>query len=213
MTRKHIRVVALRKWFPPKDPLAVFMARLCILREDCMLEFHGMFPEEIPELDEHSSQWRRLYFFRNSIRTLMEIFGVVQGMQSNAEFKRILAKRPRAERLELQQFIKQINVAHVLVKKLRNSIGGGHVQHGDVQAMLDDIGFGRWGFFEAGELVKDTHFKFAGELVAATMAVGIPEAHQVEQLEADIKQISELLPVVVMMEKLLLMYVEARGLI
>ena len=37
MTRKHIRVVTLRKWFPPRDPLAAFMARLCILREDCSL--------------------------------------------------------------------------------------------------------------------------------------------------------------------------------
>ena len=143
----------------------------------------------------------------------MEIFGVVQGMQSNAEFKRILTTRQTAERLELKKFIRQVNAAHVLVKKLRNSIGGGHVQHGDVQVMLDDIGFGRWGFFEAGEVVKDTHFKFAGELVAATMAAGIPEADQVAQLETDIKQISELLPVVVMMEKLLLMYVEARGLV
>jgi hypothetical protein len=178
-----------------------------------MTEFDGMLPEEIPQLDAQSAQWRRLYFFRNSIRTMMEIFRVVQGMQSNAEFGRILAGRPKAERLELEKLLKQINATHVLVKKLRNSIGGGHVQHGDVQAMLDDIGFGRWGFLEVGELVKDTRFKFAGELVAAIMVAGIPEADQVARMEADIKQISELLPVIVMMEKLLLMYAEARGLI
>jgi hypothetical protein len=36
-----LQVSKLRKWFPPDDALAVKIARLCILREDLMLEMQG----------------------------------------------------------------------------------------------------------------------------------------------------------------------------
>jgi hypothetical protein len=83
----------------------------------------------------------------------------------------------------------------------------------DVRAMLNEIISDSGGFFEVGDRIKDTHFKFAGELVAGGMAVGISQADQVAKLEADLEQISGLLPIIERMEKLLLMYLDARGLI
>jgi hypothetical protein len=44
------RVVVLTKWFPPGDALAAKIARLCILREDFLLEMTGIYTEEIKEL-------------------------------------------------------------------------------------------------------------------------------------------------------------------
>jgi hypothetical protein len=39
------RIIKLRKWFPADDPLAVPVARLCILREDFLLEMRGVYEE------------------------------------------------------------------------------------------------------------------------------------------------------------------------
>jgi len=51
MRGAHVRIVVLRKWFPPDDPLAAKIARLCILREDLLIEMHGVYTESITELD------------------------------------------------------------------------------------------------------------------------------------------------------------------
>src|SRR5258708_35192649 len=88
-TKTYIRVVRLGKWFPPGDPLAASVARLSILREDFMLELRGIYANSIAALDTHSDAWRRMYFFRSSVRTLWEIPGALTTIRANAEFKRI----------------------------------------------------------------------------------------------------------------------------
>ena len=70
MSRTHIRHIDLASWFPKDDPVAVCIARLCILREDLYLEFEGLNPENIKLLDENSAVWRRTYFLVTS--TLLE---------------------------------------------------------------------------------------------------------------------------------------------
>src|SRR5262244_755652 len=73
MPGAHVRIVVLRKWFPPHDPLAAKMARICILREDLLLEMQGVYTEDIRELDGLSPQYRRMYFLRNLMRSQMEL--------------------------------------------------------------------------------------------------------------------------------------------
>jgi hypothetical protein len=86
--RQRIYPIQLSTWFPPDDPIAVVVARLCILREDCYLELQGFVAEPIQErghkpsnsfarMDDNSYHWRRLYFFRNYLRTLNEIRNTV----------------------------------------------------------------------------------------------------------------------------------------
>lgn len=77
--------ITLRKWFSPEDPLSTVVATLCILREDYFIDLIGLNKGGInvwaesqndtgfPDLDENSSGWRRLYFFRNSLRTLTKM--------------------------------------------------------------------------------------------------------------------------------------------
>jgi hypothetical protein len=81
-----VRIVRLRRWFSPDDPLAAPVARLCILREDFAIEIQGVYREEIGKLDSHSAMWRKIYFFRNLVRTLMEIESTIHGLSSNGEF-------------------------------------------------------------------------------------------------------------------------------
>ena len=51
MPGAYVKIVKLRKWFPPHDPLASKIARLCILREDLMLEMQGIYADTVAELD------------------------------------------------------------------------------------------------------------------------------------------------------------------
>jgi hypothetical protein len=178
-----------------------------------MVEFRGLTPENIAALDSSSLEWRKLYFLRNSIRTLYEIFRVVDAMQRNPEFRRILEKHPSAAQRDVKTLMQQINKNRQLVGRLRNSIGGGHVQRSDVQRMLNNLDPDAFGFIEIGDRLEGTHFKFVGELVAATMVADIPQTDKVAKLEADVRQISQMLPIVVEMEKFLTMYLDSRGLI
>ena len=207
----RIRIVNLREWFPPNDPLATCIARLCILREDLMLEARGIEPKEIEELDSHSDKWRKLYFHRNMVRTLMEIRNVLESLQREPAFKQLLGKQPKPKQLEFRRLVKEFNQAHEVIKEIRNSLGG-HVLQKSMQEALDEMDFDRWGFLEVGEILKDVHYKFAGELVTAILLRGVPEESQKSKIESDFKTIANLFPVLPLIDEILGMYAKERRL-
>ena len=87
------------------------VARLCILREDYLLELQGLIKTDFnsfdvsssvskpDSLDGNSPSWRRIYFFRKSLRTLNEIRNVVEGLFSDSANRAALAN----ETVELNQ--------------------------------------------------------------------------------------------------------------
>jgi hypothetical protein len=188
------------------------MARLCILREDLMLEFRGILAQEIKDLDKHSEQWRRIYFLRRAVASIWEIQGAINRICSDSEFKRIVQKQPRAEQCLVEEINKKLNNAVPLVKKLRHAFGG-HVDTKALANSLNHMNHERFGIIEAGQIIKTTHFKFAGELIAEIMLTGTPAHERETQLEQDIKTIAGLLPIIHRMEVIVLMYEEARGVI
>ena len=62
------------------------MARLCILREDLFIELQGLNDDPFPLLDEGSIDWRQIYFFRNLLRTILEIDGAIRKIRSDKGF-------------------------------------------------------------------------------------------------------------------------------
>lgn len=208
----YIRAIRLGRWFPPGDELAASIARLVILREDFMLELHGIHAESLPELDQHSEQWRRTYFFRASVRTLREIRGCLTRISMNKEFKYMLGTRSAKERRELSAICARLNSASAVTKGIRDSLGG-HVLHSAVQKAVDNLDYDRWGLVEIGRVLDATHFKVAGELVAEILTDGAPEAEKVAKIEEDIRTLADLLPVVRRLDEVLHVYVEARGLL
>jgi hypothetical protein len=54
MPEKRTLEIKLAQWFPPNDPLAMQIARLCVLREYYMLEMRGLTSGDLRELDVHS---------------------------------------------------------------------------------------------------------------------------------------------------------------
>lgn len=163
--------IKLRKWFPPNDPLATKVARLLILREDFALEMRGVYEEGIDALDSHSDAWRRLYFLRNLFRTLMEVQSGIQRLLSDKDFKVLLYKQSREVKREFGRLARVIAQAHPIVKEIRNDICG-HVKEEAVQEALDEMDMDSFGFWEMGRTLKDSHLKFAGELVANILVRG-----------------------------------------
>ncbi len=211
-TTTYIRVVRLSKWFPAGDPLAASMARLSILREDFMLELRGIYASSITALDTHSDAWRRMYFFRSSVRTLWEIQGTLTTIRTNPEFRRILQGRSPREQNQLKQILSKLNAAASLTKEIRNAMGG-HVLPQAITRALDNMSSDRWGVLEFGSVIGSTHFKVAGELIAEMLVAGVPEDKKLEKLKADMKTMASLLPVIQNLELILEMYASARGLV
>jgi hypothetical protein len=212
MTKIFIRSIRLGQWFPAADPLAASIARLVILREDFMLEGRGIRARNIPELDEHSDSWRQVYFFRNIIRTLWEIQGALTTIRMNAEFKRIFKKQSQRQQDELRHMSAKLNGAASIVRSLRDALGG-HVLPESVAKAIDNMPYGKWGFLEVGRTIGATHFKIAMQLVEEMFVAGVPENQKRSKMENDIKALADLLPVVDRLEKVIVMYAVARGLI
>ena len=176
-----------------------------------MLEARGIEPKEIEELDSHSDKWRKLYFHRNMVRTLMEIRNVLESLQREPAFKQLLGKQPKPKQLEFRRLVKEFNQAHEVIKEIRNSLGG-HVLQKSMQEALDEMDFDRWGFLEVGEILKDVHYKFAGELVTAILLRGVPEESQKSKIESDFKTIANLFPVLPLIDEIFRMYAKERRL-
>src|SRR5882724_10153919 len=95
MPKTYLRQIKLRRWFPPNDRMAATVARLSILREDLALEMWGIYEKKIKSLDAHSSVWRKMYFWRNLVRTLLEIRKTIETLNTIPEFKKALREQPK----------------------------------------------------------------------------------------------------------------------
>jgi hypothetical protein len=208
----HVSIIKIRKWFPPDDPLAAKMARLCILREDLLLEMEGVFTEDIRELDDHSAEFRRMYFLRNLVRTQIELSGAIQVLLRNEEFKDLLAKEPAEIQRDFRKAARAIGRAHPLAKEVRNDICG-HVREKAVQEVLETIDPGAWGFLDISKIAKNTHYKFAGELTAAILLKGVSDEDKAKIRSSKWETIAELVPVFALIERCLLIYAQDRRLL
>jgi len=90
----RIKAIKLRSWFPPGDPVAGAVARLCILREDLSLELYGIVGARFENIDNNSAEFRRMYFWRNSLRTLEEIKHSLNKINAQPSFRKALALEP-----------------------------------------------------------------------------------------------------------------------
>jgi hypothetical protein len=122
-----IRQIMLRRWFPPNDELAACVARMTILREDFAIEMMGLYEEQITPLDGNAEGYRKVYFWRNMLRTLSEIKSVVFKLNSLPEFRSALETQVQERKQQFQNLYRQFERTNDLLKSLRNDIGG-HVR-------------------------------------------------------------------------------------
>lgn len=166
--RTRISHINVSTWFPANDPTSTSVARLCVLREDLYLEIKGMVDEPIRSVDECSEDWRSIYFFRNSIRTLLEIRSATETLKLNKPFIRALSRQPPSLNKALMDLSSQLNTVHSLIKKLRNEVAG-RLPHEAIDKALHRIAPDTTCLIQMGNKAKEIHYKFALELVGATM--------------------------------------------
>src|SRR5258708_28630669 len=128
MSKIIIRQINLRRWFPREDRFAACVARMTILREDLAIEMMGIYKEQITALDGNMKEYRKIYFWRNMLRTLSEIKSVVFQLNSLPEFRAALKKQPPGRADQFRGLFQEFQEKQDLLKSLRNQIGG-HVLH------------------------------------------------------------------------------------
>jgi hypothetical protein len=206
-----IRQIMLRRWFPPNDELAACVARMTILREDFAIEMMGLYEEQITPLDGNAEGYRKVYFWRNMLRTLSEIKSVVFKLNSLPEFRSALETQVQERKQQFQNLYRQFERTNDLLKSLRNDIGG-HVRFEKVLAALGGMPADKWGFLELGEFLGKTHYRFAGELVLEMQITGLPDDRRIPEIERQLRKTAKLLPVFALMELVFAVYTEARKL-
>jgi hypothetical protein len=210
--KSQTRIVVLAKWFPPNDELAVKIARLCILREDFLIEMTGVYTEDIVELDASSAQWRKIYFIRNVFRTLAEIAGGIRRVIEDPEFIGLLAKQTPATKQMFADHKKKLDEGLDALKEQRDAIGA-HVQESVVRTTLNGLDRDLFGFFQVGKTSQDSYFKFVSELVMQAMVAGVPASEKLRVFRETNEKIANLFPAFSLIEQIVFMYVEARHLI
>ena len=214
LIKSRTRAVRLNKWFPAGDPLAPKIARLCILREDFLLEMEGIFAEQIAALDGSSEEWRRLYFLRALVRTLREIESGMQTLFCDRNFKRILAAQDADVRAKFTDHAKIMNDSLEVVTDVRNDICGHVLERAVAQAIADIANqHDLFALLETAPQMRHSHFKFAGDLIAQILVRGVPEHERHRVLEEKFIKIAELFPAFALIEYALDFYLLDRGIL
>jgi hypothetical protein len=210
MPYTNVRIVVLRKWFPPEDPLATMIARVCILRGDLLIEMQGVYAEAIEGLDSSSAEHRRMYFLRNMIRTQAELSASIQRLLGNADFRVLLERQPEAIQTKFKEMAKVIGEVHPLLKDVRNDICG-HVLENAVQMALKRISWESFDFLEVGDAANLTHFKFANEIVAEMLLKDVSEEERKEIRSSKFAQLAKILPAFTLIDYCFVLYSMDRG--
>lgn len=151
--------------FPAESLLNAYVARLTVLYEDLRIELIAVAQPSIPILDVTDERYRRHYFLRRSIATLVEFAETLRLLNECNEFQDIRSRfNPEITKYwdkALQFFAKH----EALLKKVRNDIGGHFGEQAAIYATthLDSAAVGK---IEA-EYLKTVHLHFAGEIAAA----------------------------------------------
>jgi hypothetical protein len=205
----HYRPVRLRKWFPPQDPLANAVARLCVLREDLLLEFFGIANERIDRLDDNGDFYRRTYFWRNSFRTMEETRKVLSRLNAQGEFRDALLQEPESVRNAFEELnALLIQTSREFLARLRNAVGG-HLDEKEFQLALDNMD-PLEGLVVVGERLGQIHYKFATDLLWSVLLQGVPEKQRSTKALELLQRTGSLTQLVSAMDNAIAIYIERR---
>jgi len=215
MRRSRTQHICLPHFFPADDPVAVTVARLCILREDLLLEGQAIRESALFSLDSNGPEWRRLYFWRNSFRTLENVRSAIHTLSREREFVDALSNEPVDIQKGFQKLKKGLSkVSDEFLKGLRNDIGG-HVQQKAVAEALKRMESDQRGLLQISLTgrVGDQHYKFASELVLQMMLPTKPVKNPDRELKRRSRKVAIMMWAVLIIDEIFNTYVNSRRLI
>jgi hypothetical protein len=82
-----------------------------------------------------------------------------------------------------------------------------------VEHALNDMPFGQFGYIEVGRTLKETHYKFAGEIVVRMLLEGVSADLEEIEAKSHFEKIASLLPVFALTDTIFSMYTDWRNLL
>jgi hypothetical protein len=212
MSSLQVRPIKIRRWFPPQDRIATAVATLCILREDFFLELRGIITDDIEALDKNSTAYRRTYFWRNSLRTLMEIRQTLNALSRVPAFRAAMAEEMGGARHAFEAAKDALNRAsEKFLRDLRNTLGG-HIDLERMQEGLDQIDIQIEAFGQFGDSRQNTQFTFALELLWAAILRDSPTTAALEDVNRILGDTSALIAAFGALDEVIGWYIHSRRL-
>lgn len=152
--------------------LDIKVARLAVLYEDLQVEVRGIAARRLKYLDFTDEKYRRLYFIRRAVATLVEYGGALVRLDQCPEFAKI---RERFSPRELQQWSEAkhfFDENKAVLANVRNHIGG-HFQEKASAYALSNMHPQAVAKIEIVRAPRDNRvgikLKFVGELAATAL--------------------------------------------
>jgi hypothetical protein len=137
--KSRTRAKELRRVLPHSE-LNMHIGRLAVLFEDLRIEMYAAsHRRKLASLDYTHSGYRRLYFLRRAIATLIEFIGTLEKLNQRPEFQDIKKRFSSEETSQWDAGIAFFAQHKEMFKTVRNDIGG-HFQQSIVAYALENAG-------------------------------------------------------------------------
>ena len=168
--RSATRMRQLRHVLPPspKSLLHENIARLAVLYEDLRIELTAASASSIRKLDRVDSRYRRNYFLRKCIGTIVEFAEAIRLLDGSPEFKVIKSNFSTDILKYWTEGVKFFRKHERFLKSVRNDIGGHFGTNAAKYAVLnlDTETIGKIELIDIGGPKARIHLYFAGEIAA-----------------------------------------------
>ena len=141
------------------------MARLTVLYEDLRIELTAGSEASIPVLDATDPSYRRIYFLRRSIATLIEFAETIRLLDECPEFQTVKQCFGRGGEKYWESGLRFFKRHEPFLERVRNDIGGHFGPKAAIYAIVN-LESGTSGQIELRDKTE-IHFNFAEQIVAA----------------------------------------------
>lgn len=167
--RSVTRAKEMRRALPHND-LNVRIARIAVLYEDLRIELYATAArQKIKALDHNGDGYRRLYFIRRAISTVLEIRGAFQRLDQLPEFRRLRMNFSAEQDTAWRAAVDFLLAHDADLRQIRDDVGG-HFQERAADYALDHMSSKEVGMITIEEGKKHntagSTLEFAGAIVA-----------------------------------------------
>jgi hypothetical protein len=172
MPRSITRVKLIRSALPHSE-LNVRIARLAVLYEDLRIELYAAAEQDIPLLDSIGDGYRRLYFVRRAISTILEVASAIRRIDQYPEFReKIKSRFSKPELADWEAGVTFFTNHDAELRGIRDDVGG-HFLERAADYALDHMGAATAGILTIQEGSKhntaSSMLKFVGEIVTVAI--------------------------------------------
>ncbi|HKB65767.1 MAG TPA: hypothetical protein VKC61_07900 [Pyrinomonadaceae bacterium] len=142
------------------------IARLAVLYEDLRIETFGIIAESLAELDYTDEKYRKNYFMRRSVATLVEVAEAFRMLDEDPDFQRVKDNFDEKHLIRWKRSLRFFKRFEPILRRVRNDIGG-HFGHEAARYAIKNINLSTCGKIELsneGPSRVGVKLHFAGEI-------------------------------------------------